>query len=62
MPDTASTLVVPQDDVDSNAASTSALPQDDNNEDNYGITEFNTAGLQELDAILDSLANGADGA
>ena len=45
--------------IDNNAASTSALPQDDNNEFDYGIQEFNTTGLQELDAILDSLSNGA---
>ena len=50
---------VPKSYVDSNAASTSALPQDDNDEIDYGIPEFNAAGLQELDAILDSLSNGA---
>ena len=50
---------VPKSYVDSNAASTSALPQDDDDEIDYGIPEFNAAGLQELDAILDSLSNGA---
>ena len=59
---TASTSVVPQDDVDRNVASTSALPRDDDDEVDYGIVEFNAEGLQELDTILDSLTNGANGA
>ena len=45
--------------VDENTASTSALPRDDNDEVDYGIQEFSAAGLQEIDAILDSLVNGA---
>ena len=49
---------VPKSYIDSNAASTSALPQDDNDEIDYGIPEFNATGLQELDVILDSLSNG----
>ena len=55
---TASTLALPQGDLNNNAASTSALPWDDNDEINYGIPEFDAAGLQELDVILDGLANG----
>ena len=49
----------PKHSINSNAASTSALPQDGDNESDYGIPEFNAAGLQEVDAILDSLANSA---
>jgi len=58
----ASSSIIPQDDVDRNVASTSALPRDDDDEVDYGIEEFNADGLQELDMILGSLANGAKGA
>jgi len=45
--------------VNSNAPSTSVLSRDDGYESDYGISDFSAAGLQELDAILDSLVNGA---
>ena len=45
--------------MDNNTASTLVLPQDDNDEIDYGIPDFDTTSLQELDAILDSLSNGA---
>ena len=45
--------------VSNNAAGTSARLQDSGDETDYGIEDFNEAGLQEVDAILDSLVNGA---
>ena len=45
--------------VNSSAPSTSVLPHDDGYDSDYGIPDFNAAGLQEIDAILDSLVNGA---
>ena len=44
--------------VNANAASSSTLPEGDGQDSDYGIAEFDAAGLQELDAIMDSLANG----
>ena len=45
--------------VNSSAPSTSVLPYDDGYDSDYGIPDFDTTGLQEIDAILDSLVNGA---
>jgi len=45
--------------VSSNVASTSARLQDSGEESDYGIPDFDEAGVQELDAVLDSLVNGA---
>ena len=45
--------------VSSNVASTSARLQDSGEESDYGIADFNEAGIQEIDAILDSLVNSA---
>ena len=45
--------------VNSNAPSTSVLSHDDGYDSDYGIPDFDAAGLQEIDAILDSLVNGA---
>ena len=45
--------------VSSNVASTSARLQDSGKESDYRIADFNEAGIQEIDVILDSLVNGA---